>query len=282
MSRTRNRDIHQHGFTIIEILVALVISLILLMGVINIFLASKQSYTLQNGVSRMQENARYALDIMADSITRAGRDLTPTTNVLPFSTATADGGGNASDTIAVQYANATDCLGNDTSLNPAPTTGIAVDVFAISAPPNSASNPNPALTCNGTTIVDGVESMQILYGLDQEKSPLANVTTQVDGVPESYVPYSSLPTTPPDDKDESGGVTSVRIAILVSSVTDPNTQMDTLQDVNGVAYSLLDAPALPVFKEPSAFLVPDRKIRRIFTRTVLLRNYLVQPKNPGW
>ncbi len=252
----------QLGFTIVEILVALVISLVLLMGVINIFLASKQSYTLQSGVSRLQENARYALDMMAASISLAGRDANPETNTLPFSAATVDGGGNVSDTISVQYASATDCLGAGTG-------GIATDTFAI--------NGSSQLTCNNTVIVDGIDNMQVLYGMDAQRF-VAGVTTLVDGIPETYTTYPPAPYTaadPPDDMDEErGGVVSVRIALLVSSVTDPNSQMNSTQLLNTTQYSLLDAPALSAFN--------DRRIRRVFSRTILLRNYFASPKNPSY
>ena len=65
----------QHGYTIVEILVALTISLILLLGVVHIFQGSRTSYDTQTGVARLQENARFALDVMARSISMAGAML---------------------------------------------------------------------------------------------------------------------------------------------------------------------------------------------------------------
>jgi type IV pilus assembly protein PilW len=257
--------LHQNGFTIVEILVAVTISLILLMGVINIFLAGKQSYTLQSGMSRLQENARFALDMMATSISLAGRDTSPNFNVLPFGPATSDGGGNFNDIISVQYFAPTDCLGANTAGNAI--ANVAVDTFSIVG---------TQLTCNGTAVVDGIDNMQILYGMDRERN--TNVPTLVDGIPESYDAYPPSPYTaidPPDDLDENrGGVASVRIALLVSSVMDPNAQMTSKLSVNTTAYSLLDAPALPAFN--------DQRLRRVFSRTILLRNYFVQPKNPSY
>ena len=58
--------------TLVEIMVALTISLILLAGVMQIFLASKQTYRMQDGMSRLQENARFALHFLDQDLRMAG------------------------------------------------------------------------------------------------------------------------------------------------------------------------------------------------------------------
>ena len=62
----------KQGFTLIELMVAIAISVILLNGVIEIFVSSKQSYRTADGLGRMQENARYALETLAFDIRQAG------------------------------------------------------------------------------------------------------------------------------------------------------------------------------------------------------------------
>lgn len=62
----------QNGLTLIEILVAMVIGLFLLAGVMQIFLGSQQSYRLQENLSRMQENGRFAMDFITRDIRMAG------------------------------------------------------------------------------------------------------------------------------------------------------------------------------------------------------------------
>lgn len=62
----------QSGFTLVEIMVSLLISLVLLNGVIQIFLSSKQTYRFGEAVSRLQESGRFAIDIMARDIRMAG------------------------------------------------------------------------------------------------------------------------------------------------------------------------------------------------------------------
>jgi len=70
----KNYHIHskQNGLTLIEILVAMVIGLFLLAGVMQIFLGSQQSYRLQENLSRMQENGRFAIDFITRDIRMAG------------------------------------------------------------------------------------------------------------------------------------------------------------------------------------------------------------------
>jgi type IV pilus assembly protein PilW len=60
------------GFTLVEMMIAMTISTVLLGGVIEVFLASKQAYRLQESQARMQENARFLFAILSNSIRQAG------------------------------------------------------------------------------------------------------------------------------------------------------------------------------------------------------------------
>ena len=77
------------GFSLVELMVALVITLILLAGIGQIFLSSKKSYTLQDSLSRMQESGRYAMDVLSQDLRRAGywggnADITEIGGTLPL------------------------------------------------------------------------------------------------------------------------------------------------------------------------------------------------------
>jgi type IV pilus assembly protein PilW len=56
----------------VELMVALVITLILLAGIGQIFLSSKKSFTIQDSLGRIQENGRYALETVVADLRRAG------------------------------------------------------------------------------------------------------------------------------------------------------------------------------------------------------------------
>ncbi len=50
----------QHGMSLIELMVSLVISTMILAGVMQVFVSSKHTYSTEEALSRMQENARFA------------------------------------------------------------------------------------------------------------------------------------------------------------------------------------------------------------------------------
>jgi type IV pilus assembly protein PilW len=60
------------GFSLVELMVALVITLILLAGIGQIFLSSKKSFLVQDSLGRLQENGRYAMETIAQDVRRAG------------------------------------------------------------------------------------------------------------------------------------------------------------------------------------------------------------------
>ncbi len=60
------------GLSLIELMVALAISAILLFGLSQIFVGSKNVYRLQEGMSRVQENARFVLQYLEANVRMAG------------------------------------------------------------------------------------------------------------------------------------------------------------------------------------------------------------------
>jgi type IV pilus assembly protein PilW len=116
-----------NGFSMVELMVAMTISLLLMSGVVQIFSSSKASYVMQEGTSRLQENARFALGRLSHDIGAAGylgcldsaNPVRPFTNDLSDTTAASgydfssplfgsEGtGANGSDTISISRASAT-------------------------------------------------------------------------------------------------------------------------------------------------------------------------------
>ena len=62
----------QMGLSLIELMVAMLISLILLGGVLQVFLSSKDMYRTNAAVARVQEAGRFATEFMAFDIRQAG------------------------------------------------------------------------------------------------------------------------------------------------------------------------------------------------------------------
>lgn len=63
---------NQNGLSLIEIMVAMVISIFLLGGVVQVYIGNKASYSFSEAISRTQENGRFAMDIITRDIRMAG------------------------------------------------------------------------------------------------------------------------------------------------------------------------------------------------------------------
>ena len=62
----------QRGVTLIELMISLLLGLMLTAGMIQVFGSNRQTYEFTQGLSRIQENARFALDHMAYNTRMAG------------------------------------------------------------------------------------------------------------------------------------------------------------------------------------------------------------------
>lgn len=62
----------QRGFSMVELLVALVIGLFLLAGVLQAFVSSNHTYITNDSLARTQENGRFALEFVSRDIRNAG------------------------------------------------------------------------------------------------------------------------------------------------------------------------------------------------------------------
>lgn len=71
MMRLSKKD-RQTGIGLVEIMVALVVSSLLIGGLIQIFSSNKQTYILQDEMSRLQENGRFAFHFLMKDLRMAG------------------------------------------------------------------------------------------------------------------------------------------------------------------------------------------------------------------
>lgn len=60
------------GFSLVELMIALVLGLVIISGVTGVFLSNKQSYRTNNALSQVQENSRIAFELLARDIRQAG------------------------------------------------------------------------------------------------------------------------------------------------------------------------------------------------------------------
>jgi len=83
---TNAQRLSAKGFTLIELMIALVLGLLIIAGVIGVFVSNKQAYRQNENLARMQESARYAFEVVARDIRDAGGigcgSNLPTANVV--------------------------------------------------------------------------------------------------------------------------------------------------------------------------------------------------------
>lgn len=76
------------GFSLVELLVAITIGLFVLAAVVTVLVNSRQNYTVQDSLARLQENARFAVDSITRDLRMSGhfgcshKALTGTSNQL--------------------------------------------------------------------------------------------------------------------------------------------------------------------------------------------------------
>jgi type IV pilus assembly protein PilW len=245
------------GLSLIEIMIALLIGALLLGGILQIFIGSKQTYRMQEALSRLQENGRFALDYLANDIRMAGY-----WGCLSTSTVNTDiGGTNDNDNHGDTIDDGTDTitLKGAFALTPIRTCGASVDTA------NSCGMGVNCYTDTSSTIyykinndvlqqdthgmhnglVEGIENMQILYGVDNNS----------DRTPNYYVPA--------DQVNNWSNVVSIRISLLAVTLDDNLTPQPMPYTFNGITTTTTSTPP-----------VTDHKIRRVFTSTIALRNRL--------
>ena len=330
----------QKGLTLLELMIAVVLGIFITGGMIQLFVNSKQNYRVQESLSRLQENGRFAMNFIAHDIRMASywgclkNGLESTTNGLDTADASYDnnyhsftqgilgGEGDAdpdtltlrgafnngitviaplpsaqlSDPITVSTNNGlvegdivliSDCSQADifqiTNANPG-TSGTVAHTIENTLEPGNANIADPG--CGPTTqclsriyqddaaiykistiaysiqdgasgeralfrkidggtdqeLIEGIEDIQILYGVD---------TLDADTSPNYYVDADDLSIALMDD------VVSIRISLLARS-------LDNNIATQAVPYTIFGIQTTPT----------DRRIRRVFTSTIAVRNRL--------
>ena len=80
ITATRPRE---RGLTLIELMIAITLSLLIVGAVISLYITSQHLYRVQNNLSRLQENARYAMNEMSRDLRMAGYEGCLTGHITP-------------------------------------------------------------------------------------------------------------------------------------------------------------------------------------------------------
>lgn len=245
--------INQLGLSLLELMIAMVLGLAVVGGAGKIFLSNTQAFRLQDEVSGLQQSSRIVMEMILADVRRAGLDIPAGAPVLGINgqndTATV-GAGNPgllqnSDEILVAYmapAAMTDCEGQ----NAAPGQRIA-NLYFI-----KDDNGLAALFCagavdafpdrtKGTSLLRGVESFQIIYGLSPNEGngyvgPIGYVPAPT-GVGTNYwvggVQIALLTRTENGIQGVQAPVNGIAMLYPTSPTEVPKATLETVTDGNG-------------------------------------------------
>lgn len=266
----------QKGFSIVELMIALVIGLLLMTGVIQVFISSKQTYATNEAMARLQENGRFALEFIARSARIAGYtdpvylgdkplalvkpNCAGLPGSIPSTLCTTDGGGNVSDSVGFALqpqlldGSRRDCAGNVITEDDMliinhfeiiPATMTTLSSLGCKAYKFNTTSGSWTAGPTAQPLIEGIDSMQVLYGVNTSgDSRSANSYVSADRV------------------TDWSKVRSVRISVLANSISTVTPPPPAERK-----YVLLDAAPLS-----TANLANDQRARQVFSTTIQLKN----------
>lgn len=258
----------QKGFSIVELMITLALGSLITLAAVQLFSTNQRTFQLQQGLTDVQEQGRFALDYISRDVRMMGLSdpavVGPAPGLLLLDTtvngvvmpASQDGGGvgAGNDRLTFSFharAGDMDCEGDVLLAASAP--ALVANTYWVAGPNNDqlfcAGSIDPATT--GLVLVEGVDSFQVQLGID----------TDVNGIPAAghYRRINEVAVT------DTGRIVSVRIGLLVRA-TQGNlpTSLAPPQDIL-VLDRVLTAGQPPL---------EDVTVRRLFTSTVRSRNYV--------
>jgi type IV pilus assembly protein PilW len=168
------------GYTLIELLIAMVVALFLLGGLLTLVQTTRSASVTQNQLVQLQDGERLAMTLMADVIEATGYFPDPTTQTLAnfpvvagvFAAGQvltgASAGGPPGDTISVRFITNL----NDTIINCSGGTNNLANgtIYSNAFSVDAQGNLNCTLSINGVAqapipLITGVQNLQVWYGV---------------------------------------------------------------------------------------------------------------------
>lgn len=254
------------GFTLVELMVALVIGLVLTLVIVQLFVGSRRTLGTTDDVARMQENARFVTGLLTRAVHQAGYPTAPNVGVKVVFEAPklaiegTAGAGAVPDSLTVRFQGngdagmadnddriVTNCVGERVLARVMSENLYTVENVARTDPTGTVQI--PSFVCRNNldnfvgvnVLVQDVDNIKILYGED----------TNGDTIVDRFVPAGSV-------TDNFNNVVAIRFAVLFRT---PNVAATT--QVNTAVYSLNGTTIGPF---------NDTRARREAVFTVGIRN----------
>ena len=248
----------QGGFSLVELMIALVLGTIIVLGAVGLFMTNQRTFQLQQNLTEVQQQGGFTQSFLINDLRQIGYAPSGVAGSAPFGIIVADvtvngikfpassnGAGTASDVITFTFAGAQDCGGT--------TSAVQVQIaesYSVDASDNLQCL--GSLTKSKVALLSGVASFQVLYGMD--------MTSDEQPVAGRYVTADKVAGT-------SKQVVAVRVGYIVEQASG------NPQDVSSNrGYMLLEQQ----LTDGTAPLDATNQVRRQFEMTVPVRNF------PNW
>lgn len=240
------------GFSLVELMIALVLGTVIVLGAVGLFITNQRTFQLQQSLTDVQQQGSFTQGFMMTDLRKVGYQENASTPIgapvgIDFSASTDGGAAGASDKLTFSFEGRQDC-GGQTS---AATARIVESYFVKDG----------NLVCNGsltgadTTLLAGVASFQVLYGMDLIEDNQAIATR--------YATATVAPTLT-NDKGATAQVVALRIAYIVEQASGNPQNVSTDRD-----YMLLEQK----LTDGSDVLSATNQVRREFVVTIPVRNF---------
>jgi type IV pilus assembly protein PilW len=304
VARTR-----QAGFTIIELMVSLVLMLLVTVATVALYNVANQGYRTVDSSQELQDNARFAFDVLGQALRSAGHqdrtgprppafdDLSDTafgaltgnwpvqgannsriassTSATDFGSSTNNNGLNGSDVMVARF------FGSSLSTSPTQPDGRMIDCSGRPHPYPSAIGAlavssfyvaevegEPELLCkslnwatgiySASSVVRGVESLQVMYGYDSNADFIADKWLSAQDVSAA----------------QWANVIAVRVGMVMRGSPGSSQGRNPTASENDL-YPLGKDFVGSSTETGMKFTPPvDGRLRRVYTATFLVRNSL--------
>lgn len=160
----------QAGIGLIELMIAMVLSLIIGAAVIQVFISQRQTYRAQDDMSRVQENARFAFEQIAQDIRQVGYwGCSRKASIVNETSDTAFN--NVNDKALIEVSAGLDL----TFLNPQPVGAVGTANFTDSTPPvRVVADCSNATIFKSNTVPGGFPVGSLIYELSSVRYSVAD------------------------------------------------------------------------------------------------------------
>ena len=271
---------HQKGLSLIELMIALMLGSLLTIAATQLFLVGRQTDNLQTGIASVQDNGRFAFDYVSRSLMEAGMGIDEP--IVPFaldgegqfkSSDAEIADGEKFDTVVYEVVDGKDCLGNDLTgykrfyvNDDSDGKRLMCGSFEYSDTDADGNTVDTWTPDDSGTLIDNVESFQVLYGLDFDTADSVGY-----GAADVYTNATQLKALKSDVIKGDVRIVSVRFSVLLAS--DEKVTLDP--ELAPQAIDVLDQRYIQGdVTEGNTINFRDGRLYRTYGSTVAIRNLI--------